>query len=207
MQPGWEQFHKPSSPQQKMPHISLESHLPGVTGLLEFRRDTAEPLRELTQILLRGESSLSPAERELIATLVSHKNRCVFCTTSHAAAADAYFGSSALTEQVCADHRTAPISEKMKALLTIASQVQESGKSVTPEAVEAAKNAGATDLELHDTVMIAALFCFYNRYVDGLATIAPTDPTYYKGLGIRLRNDGYHRPAQGYDFLKNNPPK
>jgi uncharacterized peroxidase-related enzyme len=188
-----------------MPHIAVETHLPGVTGLLEYRKETAGPLRELTQILLRGPSTLSEAERELIATLVSHKNECVYCVTSHAAAADAYFDEHETAAKVREDFRMAPVSDKMKALLTVASQVQESGKSVTPEAVNAAKQAGATDLELHDTVMIAALFCFYNRYVDGLATVAPTDPAYYAALGQRLKHTGYYRPAQGYDFLKTNP--
>lgn len=188
-----------------MPYISIESHLPGVTGLLEYRKDTAEPLRELTQILLRGPSSLSEAERELIATIVSHRNECKFCVTSHAAAADAYFGNDEVSTKVRLDLPSAPVSDKMRALLTIASQVQISGKNVTPEAIEAAKEAGATDMELHDTVMIAALFCFYNRYVDGLATVAPTNPDYYKAMAERLKNNGYHRVKEGYDFLKNQP--
>jgi uncharacterized peroxidase-related enzyme len=186
-----------------MPYIPVESHLPGVTGLLEFRKDTAEPLRELTQLLLRGPNSLTEAERELIATIVSHRNECKFCVTSHAAAADAYFGDDEVTTKVRHDIQSAPVSDKMKALLTIASQVQESGKSVTPAAIEAAKRAGATDMELHDTVMIAALFCFYNRYVDGLGTFAPTNPDYYQQMGERLKNNGYHRVKEGYDFLKN----
>ena len=186
-----------------MPYIQVEDHLPGVTGLLEYRKETSEPLRELTQILLRGPSTLTEAERELIATIVSHKNKCTFCATSHAAAADVYFGDDETTTKMREDIQSAPVSDKMKALLTIAAQVQESGKNVTPQAIEAAKQAGATDLELHDTVMIAALFCFYNRYVDGLATVAPTDPDYYKAMAERLKNNGYHRVKGGYDFLKN----
>jgi uncharacterized peroxidase-related enzyme len=185
-----------------MPHIPIEPHLPGVTGLLEFRRDTAEPLRALTQILLRGPNTLSEAERELIASLVSHKNQCVFCCTSHTAAANAYLEDTKTAELVKTDPQNAPLSDKMKALLVIASQVQESGKSVTTEAVEQAKTAGASDMEVHDTVMIAALFCFYNRYVDGLGTIAPTDATYYANMARRLKDKGYYRPEQGYDFLR-----
>ncbi len=60
-----------------MPYILLEAHLPGVTGLLEYRKDTGAPLRELTQLLLRGPSTLTEAERELIAAVVSHRNECV----------------------------------------------------------------------------------------------------------------------------------
>jgi uncharacterized peroxidase-related enzyme len=185
-----------------MPYIPLEEHLPGVTGLLEYSRETSEPLRELTQLLLRGPSTLTEAEREWIATLVSHKNKCVYCATSHAAAADAFLGDHDATEKIRSDHNAAPISDKMKALLTIASQVQESGKSVTPAAINQAKEAGATELEIHDTVLIAALFCLYNRYVDGLATVAPTDPTYYAEMAERLKTRGYYRPPQGYDHLK-----
>ncbi|RYY60513.1 MAG: carboxymuconolactone decarboxylase [Chitinophagaceae bacterium] len=185
-----------------MPYIPLEEHLPGVTGLLEYRQATSAPLRELTQILLRGPSTLTETERELIATVVSHGNGCVYCSTSHSAAVVALSGDAATVECVKDDINTAPVTEKMKALLGIASLVRESGKAVTPQSIERAKASGATDLEIHDTVLIAALFSLYNRYVDGLATIAPTDPEYYAGLGTRLKEHGYYRLPQGYDHLK-----
>ena len=185
-----------------MPFIPLEEHLPGITGLLEYRKDTAAPIRELTQILLRAPSTLTEAERELIATIVSHRNQCTFCVTAHTAATNVLLGESETTAAVRRDISTAPVSEKMKALLEIASLVQVSGKSVTKEAVQAAKDQGATDLEIHDTVLIAALFCLYNRYVDGLSTVTPTDPAYYQGLGQRLKDHGYNRLPQGYDHLK-----
>jgi uncharacterized peroxidase-related enzyme len=186
-----------------MPHIPLEEHLPGITGLLEYRKDTAAPIRELTQILLRGPSTLTEGERELIATIVSYKNECTFCCTAHTAAADVLLGEENTATQIKNDINTAPVSEKMKALLTIAAQVQESGKNVTSSSIERAKESGATDLEIHDTVLIAALFCLYNRYVDGLATVTPTDPAFYKGLGERLKANGYNRLPQGYDHLRN----
>lgn len=187
-----------------MPHINLEDHLPGITGLLEYRKDSAEPIRELTQFLLRGPSTLTEAERELIATIVSHANECKFCTTAHTAAADKLLGEKQTTEAVKYDIESAPVSEKMKALLIIAKQVQQSGKAVTDEAVARAKNAGATDVEIHDTVLIAALFCLYNRYVDGLATRLPDTNTYYDSLAERLITNGYRRLPQGYDHLKKN---
>jgi uncharacterized peroxidase-related enzyme len=185
-----------------MPHIPLEEHLPGITGLLEYSQDTAAPIRELTQVLLRGPSSLTEGERELIATIVSYRNECTFCATAHTAAADILLGEENTTAKIKENIATAPVSDKMKTLLTIASQVQVSGKNVTPESIQKAKEAGATDIEIHDTVLIAALFCLYNRYVDGLATVAPKDPAYYKGLGERLKNNGYNRLPQGYDHLK-----
>lgn len=185
-----------------MPHISLEPHLPGITGLLEYRKDSAEPIRHLTQFLLRGPNSLSEGERELIATIVSHHNECEFCSSAHTAATDLLFGESNTAACVKENIDTAPVSEKMKALLGIARQVQQSGKAVTEESVARARREGASDVEIHDTVLIAALFCLYNRYVDGLATIAPTDSSFYKGLADRIVHHGYTRLPQGYDHLK-----
>src|SRR5689334_7202564 len=129
-----------------MPHIPLEDHLPGITGLLEFRKDTGAPIRELTQILLRGPSTLTEGERELLATIVSHRNECEFCVTAHTAAADTLLGEQETTAKIKEDITTAPVSEKMKALLTIASQVQVSGKNVTAESIRQARDAGATDI-------------------------------------------------------------
>ena len=185
-----------------MPYIPLEEHLPGITGLLEYRQDSAKPIRELTQILLRGPSTLTEGERELIATVVSNGNQCRFCTAAHTAAADILLGEHETSEKVKLDITKAPVSAKMKALLTIATQVQRGGKSVTKKSIQSAKDKGTTDVEIHDTILIAALFCLYNRYVDGLNTVTPTDPAFYKGLGERLKNNGYNRLPQGYEHLK-----
>jgi uncharacterized peroxidase-related enzyme len=190
-----------------MPYISLEEHLPGITGLLEYRRDTAAPIRELTQILMRGPSTLTEGERELIAIVVSSGNECSFCTAAHTAAADILLGDETIAANVKHDVQSAPVSSKMKALLAVAVQVQQGGKHVTKDSIQMARDEGATDIEIHDTVLIAALFCLYNRYVDGLATVTPSDPQFYKGLGERLKNHGYNRLPQGYDHLKQkNPP-
>jgi uncharacterized peroxidase-related enzyme len=185
-----------------MPYIAVEDHLPGITGLLEYRKDSAEPMRELTQLLLRGPSTLTEAERELIAVVVSYNNDCNFCTLAHTATADLLSGERAIAEKVKQNIETAPVSEKMKGLLTIAKQVQQSGKNVTDESILRAKQAGATDLEIHDTVLIATLFCLSNRYGDGLSTIAPSDHDFYKGLADRLVKHGYQRLPNGYDQPK-----
>lgn len=180
-----------------MPHIPLPTHLPGITGLLEYRRDTAEPIRALTQLILRGESSLTFAERELIASLVSHRNECRFCAAAHSVVTDLLLGESTTCALVRQDYESAPVSDKMRALLHIAALTQQSGRFVTDTAIQRAKNAGATDLEIHDTVLIAALFCFYNKYVDGLATELPADPAYFQQLGERIAVS-YGRRAEGY---------
>ncbi|HEX2394894.1 MAG TPA: carboxymuconolactone decarboxylase family protein [Bacteroidales bacterium] len=187
-----------------MPFIPLEEHLPGITGLLEYRPDTAKPIRELTQILLRGPSTLTPGERELIAALVSYRNDCRFCDMAHTAVARILLGDDDTITKLKTDIHTAPISDKMKALLVIAEKVQAGGKSVTPELIEKAKSEGATDIEIHDTVLIASLFCLYNRYVDGLSAVTPVNPVFYENLAGRI-SSGYNRLRQGYDHLKNQP--
>jgi uncharacterized peroxidase-related enzyme len=185
-----------------MAHITLPEGMPGIIGLLAFRPETAEPMRRLSEFLLRGPNSLTSAEREMIATYTSSLNGCYFCQMGHGAAAAHHLGGNLeVIDQVKRDFRTAPVSDKLKALLAIAGQVQKGGKHVTCEDIERARLAGATDLEIHDTVLIAAAFCMYNRYVDGLATSTPQDPEIYLAMGARLAEQGYvnssdHVPAE-----------
>jgi len=187
-----------------MPHIKLEEHLPGITGLLEYRRDTAEHIRNLTMTLMRGESTLTFAERELIATVVSSGNKCQFCTAAHTAITNDLLGENNTCETVLQDYENSSISKKMKALISIATKVQQDARNVNTKDIERAVSEGATELEIHDTVLIAALFCLYNKYVDGLGTIAPSDPQYYKNLGDRIRISGYQRNPEAYEQLKSN---
>jgi len=179
-----------------MPHIALPDGLPGITAGFAYRPETAKPMRELAHILLHEPNSLAPGERELIATYVSSQNDCYFCQTSHGAAAACHLGSSDIVKRVKADFETAPVSPKLKALLAIAGKVQQSGKNVTSSDIESARAHGATDLEIHDTVLIAAAFCMFNRYVDGLGTWQPHDETMYAQMGEHLATEGYRkRPA------------
>lgn len=175
-----------------MAHIDLPQGMPGILGPLRMYPDTEKPISELTHVLLRGPSSLTPAERELIATYVSYQNHCTFCTKAHGATARHLLGDDAAVEaQVRTDFRQAPISEKLKALIAIADKVQAGGHSVTSEDVERAREAGADDRAIHDTVLIAATFCMFNRYVDGLATWAPEQPEVYDQIGRTLAERGY----------------
>jgi uncharacterized peroxidase-related enzyme len=182
-----------------MPHIDLPAGIPGIGGGFAFRPETAKPMRELAHILLfepGSEASLSSRDRELIAAYVSSRNTCYFCQTSHGASAVHHVGGSEeLVAAVCANPATADISDKLKALLVIAAHVQGDAKTVTSEHVAAAREAGATDLEIHDTVLIAAAFCMFNRYVDGLATVQPRNEEMYRTMGKRLAEQGYAQPS------------
>lgn len=180
-----------------MAHIKVPEGVPGIRSLVIFRPETGRHLYDLAQVLLRGESTLSPAERELIAAFVSHKNNCMFCMSSHAAAARCLFGdASFIVDDVLNDMERSGVSDKLKALLNIAGKVQVSGKAVTKEDINAAKQLNATDREIHDTVLIAAAFCMFNRYVDGLASFTPQNPEDYIEMGKRMAEAGYALPAQ-----------
>ncbi|HLH36524.1 MAG TPA: peroxidase-related enzyme [Alloacidobacterium sp.] len=182
-----------------MAHIRLPEELPGIRGAMAFRPETAKPLNELVEILLHQPNTLTPGERELIATYVSYLNDCYYCQTIHGAIAAASLDDNEdLVKRVKADFQHADISEKLKALLVIASKVQKGGKNVTAQDVEAARNLGATDLEIHDTVLIAAAFCMYNRYVDGLGTWQPRDEAMYRERGKRIARDGYVSISKEY---------
>jgi uncharacterized peroxidase-related enzyme len=179
-----------------LPHIALPDGLPGITSGFAFRPETAKPMRELAEVLLRGANTLTSAEREMIAAFVSDRNDCRFCHASHRAAAAHHMnGNYAVVDAVKRDYSSAPVSPKLKALLAIAAKVQVSGKQVATADVERARREGATDHEIHDTVLIAAAFCMFNRYVDGLATLTPTDEQAYDMMGQRMAKDGYVRRA------------
>jgi len=175
-----------------MAHIPLPEGIPGIRGPMMFRPETAAPLNQLVEVLLLGPHTLSPGERELIATFVSARNDCAFCQSIHGAVAAHHLdGDEQLVSSVKLDFENADVSPKLKALLAIAGKVQQSGKNVSAEDIARARELGATDLEIHDTVLIAAVFCLCNSYVDGLATWAPNDPDFYRQRAALVVKNGY----------------
>jgi uncharacterized peroxidase-related enzyme len=182
-----------------MAHINVPEGAPGIIGPMAAYPETEKPLNALAEVLLRGPSSLTPAERETIAAYVSAGNECRFCCQSHAAAARAHYGERrSVVDRVLVDADTAPISPKMKALLAIADKVRRDGRSVQAADVERARAEGADDRAIHDTVLIAAAFCMFNRYVEGLGTWSPEDPADYVESEERLAKQGYAK----FDFGK-----
>jgi len=176
-----------------MAHIKLDNDLPGIRGLMAYRPEMAEPLNALAEVLLRDDNNtLTRGERELIGAYVSYLNDCFFCQNVHGALAGHYLKCDIEEiEQIKRDFQSAEISPKMKALLSIAGSVQKGGKQVTAVQIDTAKGAGATDIEIHDTVLIAASFCMFNRYVDGLGTWAPQDKQFYVERAPRRAEEGY----------------
>ncbi len=175
-----------------MAYIDLPTGFPGISALMVYRPETSKPLNELAQALLAAPSTLTPGERELIATYVSSQNDCYYCQNIHGAIAAYHLGGNEqLVLEVKQNYQGADASEKLKALLAIAGKVQRGGKHVTRQDIERARQQGTTDLEIHDTVLIAAAFCMYNRYVDGLATWQPHNPDFYRSRGAIVGELGY----------------
>lgn len=186
-----------------MPHINFNNDFPGIRGAMAYSPETATPMGVLAEILLRSNDGLLSAERELIAMYVSYLNDCFYCDHSHGAIACIYLvGDTALIEQVRKDYTRASISEKLKSLLAIAAKVQRGGKFVTTDDVSKAREHGADDKDIHDTVLIAAAFCMFNRYVDGLATTTPTDMDSYPLRAQQIVDKGY-----GNHVFKDQQPK
>ena len=176
-----------------MAHINLPEGLPGIRGPMAYSPETAKPLNDLAEVLLHDENNtLTRGERELIGAYVSAQNDCFFCQNVHGAMAQHYLECDMeFIDSVKKDFQSTSLSEKMKTLLTIAGSVQKGGKFVTPDQIEAAKKLGATDKEIHDTVLIAAAFCMFNRYVDGLNTWAPPDRQLYVERAKLRADEGY----------------
>ena len=176
-----------------MAYIDLQNDLPGIRGPMAYSPETGKALNELAEILLHDDNNtLTRGERELIGAYVSSENDCFFCQNVHGAMAQHYFQCDMqLIEDIKNNYHAVPIPEKLKALLSIAGSVQKGGKFVTTEQVEHAKSLGATDKEIHDTVLIAAAFCMFNRYVDGLASNTPTDLSTYPLRAKQIAEHGY----------------
>lgn len=175
-----------------MPHINFNNDFPGIRSAMAYSPETAAPMGVLAEILLRSNVGLTRAERELIGMYVSYLNDCFYCHHSHGEIACIYLGGDReLVEQVRRDYMKASISEKLKSLLAIAAKVQQGGKHVTAEDIARAKDNGASDNDIHDTVLIAAAFCMFNRYVDGLATTTPTDMSTYPLRAMQVADKGY----------------
>jgi uncharacterized peroxidase-related enzyme len=169
-----------------MPRIGLPEDLPGIVGLFSFKPATAVKLREIYQELLRGPGPLPFVDRERIAAHASRVDRCEYCFRSHEAVVRALEAGAGDSSTV-----TDPEDPKLAALLQLAGAVALGGDQVTDEHVAAARQVGASDEEIHDTVLIAAAFCMASRYVNGLAAITPDDDAVYDAMGLHLATHGY----------------
>lgn len=151
------------------PYIQLDQNYPGIVSLFMFDKGVAKHLSAMAQELMRRKSTLTVGERELIAAYSSKVNECQFCYRSHKSCAEET-GDRFAVRDVLEKGQLTAVSMKMESLLKVAHWVTILNRADLPQAIEEAKEVGATDQEIHDTVAIAAFFNMCNRYVDGLGT-------------------------------------
>lgn len=174
-----------------MSHIDLskqEGH--GIQKLFSFSPKSAKPLLDLTQTILVEEGSLPRWFREVIASFVSDQNECQFCFMSHQSVAFALLDEKEIQKEV-------ERNVMWQNLILIAQSVTKKDRRMLPEMdtlINIAKESGATDQQIHDTVLIASAFNMYNRYVDGMGlSDSVQDEKIFKGMGKRLAEHGYTR--------------
>lgn len=166
--------------------------LPAQSALLEVFRafpSTSKPLLEFHEALLRGESSLTVAERELIAAYVSGLNVCSYCHGVHTATAEAFGVDENLLESLLHDVDSAPVDEKMKPVLRYAQKLTLTPSRMTPADADAIYAVGWDEQALHDAVAVCGLFNLMNRLVEGLGIEAAAG--YHQESGRRLKEIGY----------------
>lgn len=179
-------------PDEHSTYIPLNKEYFGIRSLFDFRPETAKIISLLAEELLQTEVGLTKGEREIIATYVSKLNNCYYCSNSHGATAKYLCNEDeTFVQNAVNDPENSKLSPKMKALLAIAKEVQQHGQNVTQKHFDEARKFGATDIELHDTVLITAFFCMCNRYVDGLGTIQPKNIEMYDKNGKVRAKEGY----------------
>ncbi len=122
----------------------------------------------LNQFIMRGDSAFAPAERELMAAYVSRLNSCGYCSGVHEATATAFGVDPKILQQLMDDIESASISAGMKPVLRFVRQLTLSPAKVTPADIEDIRQAGWSENAIHSAILVAALFAFMNRYVDGL---------------------------------------
>lgn len=152
--------------------------------------ELAKPILEYHQILLRGPSPLSVAQRELIAAFVSGINACRFCHGAHTAVAEAFGVEPGLVQQLLDDVQGSPVSERMKPILAYVRKLTEAPASVRDADAEAVFAAGWDELALHHAIHVCALFNYMNRLVEGHG-IEPAGPEVLGGLTRQLHDKGY----------------
>ncbi len=181
-----------------MAHLNLPAGLPGIIGPMTAYPHTAKHLNGLAESLLVEDTpTFTKAERELVAAYVSNLNQCIFCSESHGAVADVHAKVSGLSRAVWNNPGHEAIDEKMRAMLIVAKKVQSDARTVLKTDIDIVVDLGATERDAHDLILIAAAFCMFNRYVDGLGTFAPPrNDEAYLGMGQMLATKGYNRALE-----------
>lgn len=158
--------------------------------LFAFRPEVTSPLASFTEGVMRGPAPVSGGLRELIAAYTSWTNACEFCWRAHAAVAAEMLGSEQLVRQVLEDVETSPLPEKEKALMRFARKITKDLPAMSEADVDALHAKGWDDEAIYFTILVVALFNFYNRWVT-TSGVHPASDEVQRAHGRRLALSGY----------------
>lgn len=161
----------------------------GVREALCLNEEAGRLLTAYHQLLLRGESPLTVAERELVAAYVSGLNQCRYCYETHRETAENFGVSEGLIASLVADPELEDAPERLRPLLRYARKLTLDQTGMEPEDAEAVREAGWDERALHDLILVAAMFNFMNRFVHGHGIHA--GPQQWKASGRFLFERGY----------------
>lgn len=172
-----------------MPYLKS---LPDDSRLLQVFQaypETSRPLVDYHELVMRGPSPFTVAERELIAAYVSGRNDCGYCHGVHTATAEAFGVPAGLLSALLTDLDSAPVDDGMRVVLAYVGKLTTTPSRVTAADADAVFAAGWDERALHDAVIVCALFNFMNRMVNGLGITADGD--YFTQSANRLHDVGY----------------
>ena len=180
-----------------MPFMSF---LPDDTGMPEIIMSRSEPMGpfiQMTQILMRGPSSFTVGERELIGAFVSSTNDCPFCVGSHVATASHFDIPESTLQALATDIETAPVDERLRPVMRYVEKLTKTPYQMTQADADAVYAAGWDDLALSDAVLICGLFNMANRIVEGHGVDRATPREKLEDAGQMLAEYGYINPGHG----------
>lgn len=155
-------------------------HVPNVIRAYAFRPDRFLKWWRHYQTIMRGDSGLTEAQREMISVTVSGLNRCEYCVVSHGAALRSHTGDEVQADQLAINFRRAAVTPKERAMLDWVEKITLASHTCSEADIAALRKAGWADEDIADIAETAAMFNFSNRMANALGWV-PNE--LYHGLG------------------------
>jgi uncharacterized peroxidase-related enzyme len=163
-----------------------------VGDIFKLKPDARRAQGELGRVIMRGDSALSPAERETIAAYVSHLNKCDYCYGGHSQLAQNLGADAAIFETIADDVEVLQVDEKLKPILRFAKKLTLEPNRISDADGQAVFDAGWDEQALHDAILVICRFNFMNRLTLGHGL--DPDPEGFKDRAQRMSYDGATPP-------------
>lgn len=159
-----------------------------VGDLYKLNPETRQPMSQLGRVIMRGDSPLTPGQREMIAAFVSGLNKCDYCFGGHSQVAVNLGIDRAVFEPLFDDIETAPVEDKLKPILRFVKKLTLEPHNMNQSDADAVFAAGWNERALHDAILVCARFNFMNRLA--------------LGHGLDTQPEDFERRAKGMSYAK-----